>query len=708
MIKKIKYFFIKYKFKMLCFFGVVFSFFSLTSFTYSYVDVRAPNLEHDIFDENYQNQVADSTQNSDYYSIFFTSPLNSQFDCRTDYCEFMLPISDRKLHSIDMFYFSYTSTHGSDKFSIKVNDSTGESNYEVRIYDDSILYYELTNGSLSLHTSGNYYYVRISGDVSGDESLSFDSYNGRLVVQCGYLYESSSSYDNLVLSYDDSLKFSNRPVAGSVNSLLQYDFYVNNPNSNSIQVQAVVDNGQVINGSSTFTIPTGRNKMSLFVEENKNFNLSFNFSGSTFSNSLEFYSYTNIPITINYVSTTFEDNQYRVNYTYTNMNLDAQGDVNVNVLINGVNKLTTTLEFGSNIADYVVIDENVAGTLQFDDVMGSEKSNIINFNAYVPPAETKALVISSEQSNIFYNDTDYYVILNIKNPNNFVITSSSYNVLDKTNNNVARTSQKTDIPANGNISLYVYLKDNIYTSLSVDLSYESEVYSSNTLNFNVYVPPASGNNQIWKINFNTSNLSSFDNFYLTTDLYTFKDSADPFADYNFLENNTLTFDNNIIDVFNESAPSSLWFKGTLNTNIDYNDIQYSINYTIKYNSFTQSNTITNISNNDKEFSVSVMEYFDKFIQRIEPYWSIDKISTFEITINSLAWAPYLESGYEILDINSLLFTILTMPFTFFSQAFNFTFFEGTAYAFNISDTLLLVLCALIIIYLVKLIMSLKG
>ena len=705
MIKKIKYFFIKYKFKFLCFLGVVFSFFSLTSFTTVYMVGNPSSSASGNYNFSDENQVADSTDNSDYFSVFFTSPLNTKIDFREGYCSFFIPISDRKITSLNSFYLYYdASTSIGTNFSITIQD-IGDI-YGVVVQHEDIDYYVINEGSLSLTKSGNYYYARINGDSVGS-SIFYSSYTGSLTIDIEYVYE-NTSYDNLVLSYDTSLQYSNRPVAGSVDSLLQYDFYVNNPNNTSIQVNAVVDNGQVIDGTSTFTIPTGRNKMSLFVKENKTFNLSFNFSGSSFSNSLEFYSYSNVPISIEYVSTTFESNQYRVNYKYTNMNLDANGDINVNVLINGSNKLVKSLQFGSNIADYVVIDSNESGTLQLDDLMGSEKSNIIIFSAYVPPTETKALVISSEQSNIFYNETDYYVILNIKNPNNFIINSSYYDVLDKNNNNVARTSTKNDISANGNVSFYVYLKENIYTSLSVVLNYDSEVYTSNTLNFNVYVPPSSGNNQIWKINFNTSNLSSFDNFYLSTDLYTFNDSSDPFAGYNFLENNTLTFDNNIIDVFNENSPSSLLFNGTLNTNIDYNDIQYSINYTIKYNSFTQTNTITNISNNDKEFSVSVMEYFDKFIQRIEPYWSIDKTSTFEITINSLAWTPYIDNGYEVLDINSLLFTILTMPFTFFSQAFNFTFFEGTAYAFNISDTLLLVVCVLIIIYLVKLIMGLKG
>lgn len=60
---------------------------------------------------------------------------------------------------------------------------------------------------------------------------------------------------------------------------------------------------------------------------------------------------------------------------------------------------------------------------------------------------------------------------------------------------------------------------------------------------------------------------------------------------------------------------------------------------------------------------------------------------------------------EIIDMNSLLFTILTLPFAFLSQAFNFTFFEGTPYAFNLSTIILSIISIAILIMIIKLIMS---
>lgn len=60
---------------------------------------------------------------------------------------------------------------------------------------------------------------------------------------------------------------------------------------------------------------------------------------------------------------------------------------------------------------------------------------------------------------------------------------------------------------------------------------------------------------------------------------------------------------------------------------------------------------------------------------------------------------------EIIDVSGLLFTVLTLPFAFLSQAFNFTFFEGTPYAFNLSTIIMSVISIAILIIIVRLIMS---
>lgn len=86
------------------------------------------------------------------------------------------------------------------------------------------------------------------------------------------------------------------------------------------------------------------------------------------------------------------------------------------------------------------------------------------------------------------------------------------------------------------------------------------------------------------------------------------------------------------------------------------------------------------------------------------------IDYLSFTINKYVDGVYVpttpnEPTTEIIDMNSLLFTILTLPFAFLSQAFNFTFFEGTPYAFNLSTIILSIISIAILIMIIKLIMS---
>ncbi len=62
---------------------------------------------------------------------------------------------------------------------------------------------------------------------------------------------------------------------------------------------------------------------------------------------------------------------------------------------------------------------------------------------------------------------------------------------------------------------------------------------------------------------------------------------------------------------------------------------------------------------------------------------------------------------EVVDIWGLAFSMITLPFTFFSTAFNLTIFEGTPYAFNFSWFLISVLCLLVLITLINLILMFR-
>ena len=63
---------------------------------------------------------------------------------------------------------------------------------------------------------------------------------------------------------------------------------------------------------------------------------------------------------------------------------------------------------------------------------------------------------------------------------------------------------------------------------------------------------------------------------------------------------------------------------------------------------------------------------------------------------------------EVIDVMPLLINILTLPFTFISQAFNFTFFPNSPYELNIGHIILFVVSILIFIFIIKTILSMKG
>lgn len=65
--------------------------------------------------------------------------------------------------------------------------------------------------------------------------------------------------------------------------------------------------------------------------------------------------------------------------------------------------------------------------------------------------------------------------------------------------------------------------------------------------------------------------------------------------------------------------------------------------------------------------------------------------------------------YEVIDLPNVMLSILTMPFTFFSQAFNLTLFPNTPYALNIGHTILIIVGVIGTIYLIRYLVSIfKG
>ena len=69
---------------------------------------------------------------------------------------------------------------------------------------------------------------------------------------------------------------------------------------------------------------------------------------------------------------------------------------------------------------------------------------------------------------------------------------------------------------------------------------------------------------------------------------------------------------------------------------------------------------------------------------------------------------YTPTTYEVINIPDIMFTIVSMPFTFISRAFNLTLFPNTPYAVNIGNIFLSIIAILTFIFVLKILLKLKG
>ena len=60
---------------------------------------------------------------------------------------------------------------------------------------------------------------------------------------------------------------------------------------------------------------------------------------------------------------------------------------------------------------------------------------------------------------------------------------------------------------------------------------------------------------------------------------------------------------------------------------------------------------------------------------------------------------------EIVDIPGMMLTIITLPFSFVSTAFNLTLFAGTPYQINISNLLMTLFAVLVFTFIIKIILG---
>ena len=154
------------------------------------------------------------------------------------------------------------------------------------------------------------------------------------------------------------------------------------------------------------------------------------------------------------------------------------------------------------------------------------------------------------------------------------------------------------------------------------------------------------------------------------------------------------------------------FQPPTNFSATLNSTNFSMSLLVKQYSIStfefQRDNIINVSQFTKTFRGTNNEYgYDFTIDELPSL--LGYINIFYIEFKTNVYAVNIQApNYEVIDIPSIMFTILTLPFTFITGAFNFTFFAGTPYAINLADCFLAIITIILFIFIIKLIMKLKG
>lgn len=175
-------------------------------------------------------------------------------------------------------------------------------------------------------------------------------------------------------------------------------------------------------------------------------------------------------------------------------------------------------------------------------------------------------------------------------------------------------------------------------------------------------------------------------------------------------NNNTIKDNYVVGSLNYNA--SFDFEPPINFGATLNSTNFSMSLLVKQYSITtfefKRDNIINVSQFKKIFSNGNNSYGYSFSVDELPSLS-GYINIFYIDFQTNVYAVNIQApNYEVIDIPSIMFTVLTLPFTFITGAFNFTFFSGTPYAINLADCFLAIITIILFIFIIKLIMKLKG
>lgn len=106
-------------------------------------------------------------------------------------------------------------------------------------------------------------------------------------------------------------------------------------------------------------------------------------------------------------------------------------------------------------------------------------------------------------------------------------------------------------------------------------------------------------------------------------------------------------------------------------------------------------------------------WYDPGNQTTEPYDLYNVMNVdgefFPVQYLKLSGTNYVANiNYEVVDIPGLMWQILSMPFSFVSQAFNLTLFPGTPYQVNIANLFLSIVAIFVFTWLITLFLKMRG
>lgn len=146
--------------------------------------------------------------------------------------------------------------------------------------------------------------------------------------------------------------------------------------------------------------------------------------------------------------------------------------------------------------------------------------------------------------------------------------------------------------------------------------------------------------------------------------------------------------NNQLAIFTDIT-NNFSYTQTKNINNTVIDEEYNISTNIQLNNIWKTYMITYIKYNQNQYDELQVDSFAVGNDLI----TMDNAEIFGNI--------YTGGGYEYVDIPNLMFTILTLPFSFISQAFNLTLFPNTPYSINIGNLFLSVVAIILLMWLLQ-------